>query len=149
MCIPLTNKLTNYLYGAEHYSRDSWLLEHFMVSQRLMEPEGSIPNSQELSTCPYPEPDQSVHITPSHLYKIQPTHLRLGLPSGLLPPGFPTNKLYASLFFPPLCYKPLPSHPPRLHYSNYTWRRLQIMKLFVMQFSPFSCRLIANLKDPS
>jgi hypothetical protein len=24
-----------------------------------MEPEGSIPNSQELSTCPYPEPDQS------------------------------------------------------------------------------------------
>jgi hypothetical protein len=24
-----------------------------------MEPEGSTPNSQELSTCPYPEPDQS------------------------------------------------------------------------------------------
>jgi hypothetical protein len=24
-----------------------------------MEPEGSLPNSQELSTCPYPEPDQS------------------------------------------------------------------------------------------
>jgi hypothetical protein len=24
-----------------------------------MEPEGSIPNSQELSTCSYPEPDQS------------------------------------------------------------------------------------------
>jgi hypothetical protein len=24
-----------------------------------MELEGSIPNSQELSTCPYPEPDQS------------------------------------------------------------------------------------------
>jgi hypothetical protein len=24
-----------------------------------MEPEGSIPNSQELSSCPYPEPDQS------------------------------------------------------------------------------------------
>jgi hypothetical protein len=24
-----------------------------------MEPEGSVPNSQELSTCSYPEPDQS------------------------------------------------------------------------------------------
>jgi hypothetical protein len=37
-----------------------------------MKPEGSIPNSQEFSTCPYPEPDQTnpVHINPSHLYKI-------------------------------------------------------------------------------
>jgi hypothetical protein len=31
-----------------------------------------------------------------------------------------------------------PSHPPRLDYSNYTWRREQIMKLPVMQFSPFT-----------
>jgi hypothetical protein len=31
-----------------------------------------------------------------------------------------------------------PSHPPRLDYSNYTWRRVQITKLLVMQFSPFS-----------
>jgi hypothetical protein len=39
-----------------------------------MEPEGSIQNSQELSTCPYPEPVQTnpVHITLSHLYKIHP-----------------------------------------------------------------------------
>jgi hypothetical protein len=27
-------------------------------------------------------------------------HLRLGLPSGLLPYGFPTNNLYTSLFSP-------------------------------------------------
>jgi hypothetical protein len=27
-------------------------------------------------------------------------HLRLGLPSGLLPSGFPTNNLYTFLFFP-------------------------------------------------
>jgi hypothetical protein len=31
-------------------------------------------------------------------------HLRLGLPSGLLPSGFPTNILYS-------CYMPCPSHP--------------------------------------
>jgi hypothetical protein len=47
------------LRGAEHYSRDPQSLGHSIVSQQFMEPEGSIPNSQELSTCPYPEPDQS------------------------------------------------------------------------------------------
>ena len=29
------------------------------------------------------------------------THLRLGLPSGLFPPGFPTKTLYTPLFSPP------------------------------------------------
>jgi hypothetical protein len=47
-----------------------------------MEPEGSIQNSQELSTCPY----------------TNPIHLRLGLPSALFPSGFPTNNLYVFLF---------------------------------------------------
>jgi hypothetical protein len=31
------------------------MLGHSIVSQHFMEPEGSIPNSQELSTCSYPE----------------------------------------------------------------------------------------------
>jgi hypothetical protein len=35
-----------------------------IVSQCFMEPEGLEPNSQELSTCSYPEPDQS---SPHHL----------------------------------------------------------------------------------
>jgi hypothetical protein len=35
------------------------MLGHSIVSQHFMEPEGSIPNSQELATCSYPEPDQS------------------------------------------------------------------------------------------
>jgi hypothetical protein len=42
-----------------------------------------------------------VHTTPSYLSKIRlvlSTHLRLGLPSGLFPSGFPTNIIYA-LFF--------------------------------------------------
>jgi hypothetical protein len=58
-----------------------------------MQPKGSIPNLQELSTCSCPEPDQS---SPHH--PIPP--LRLGLPSGLLPSGFPTNNLYTLLFSP-------------------------------------------------
>jgi hypothetical protein len=35
------------------------LLGHSIDSQHFMEPKGSILNSEELSTCPYPEPDQS------------------------------------------------------------------------------------------
>jgi hypothetical protein len=35
------------------------MLRHSIVSQHVMEPKGSIPNSQELSTCSYPGPDQS------------------------------------------------------------------------------------------
>jgi hypothetical protein len=33
-----------------------------------------------------------------------------------------------------------PPHPPRLYNSNYTWRRVQIMQLPVMQLSPPSRR---------
>jgi hypothetical protein len=66
-----------------------------------VEPEGLLPRSQELSTGPYPEPDQP---SPYHpiLSKIHFNiiyHLRLGLPSGLFPYDFPTKILYAFRFF--------------------------------------------------
>jgi hypothetical protein len=41
------------------------------------------------------------------------------------------------------CYMSRPSHPPRLHNFNYTWRRVQVMKLLIMQFSPTSCHFIS------
>jgi hypothetical protein len=41
------------------------------------------------------------------------------------------------------CYMPCPPHPPWLDHSNYTWRRVQAMKLLIMQFSPTSCHLIS------
>jgi hypothetical protein len=61
-----------------------------------MKPEGSLPYSQEPSTCPYPEPGQSsaYHLI---LSLILSTQLRFGHPSGLFPSGFPTNILYAFL----------------------------------------------------
>jgi hypothetical protein len=66
-----------------------------------MEPEVSLSCSQEPSTGPYPEPDQysSYHSIISKIY-FNIIHLRLGLPSGLFPSGFPTNILYAFLFSP-------------------------------------------------
>jgi hypothetical protein len=69
-----------------------------------MEPESSLQCSQEPSTGPYPEPDQSSPYL-SHPVSLRSvltlsTDLRLGLPSGLFPYGFPTNILYAFLFSP-------------------------------------------------
>jgi hypothetical protein len=65
-----------------------------------MEPEGSSPYTLEPATCLYPEPDQSSLCPPPNLSKIHSNiipHLRLGLPSSLLPSGFPTKALYAPL----------------------------------------------------
>jgi hypothetical protein len=48
---------------------------------------------------------------------------------------------------------PRPYHSPRLHnsnyyyiyyyYFNYTWQRVQVRKLLIMQFSSSSCHLIS------
>jgi hypothetical protein len=77
---------------------------------------------------------RSIQSTPPHSISprsilILSTHLHRCLPSGLFPCSFPTNNLYS-------CYMPHTSDPPRLDYFNYTWQRIQITKLLVMQFSP-------------
>jgi hypothetical protein len=122
-----------------------WGKYFHIVSQHFMELVGSIPNSQELSTCSYPYPDQS---SPHH--PIPP----LQDPSWYYPPAYVLVILVVSfpLAFPPIiytrsfypnsCYMARPSHPSRLDYCNYTWRRVQITKLFIMQFSPFSHHFI-------
>ena len=59
-----------------------------------MEPEGSLPHSQVPTPCPYPEPARSSPCPTSHFLKIHLIiilQLRLGLPSGLFPSGFPTK----------------------------------------------------------
>jgi hypothetical protein len=56
------------------------------------------------------------------------------------------------LAFPPISYMhsssphscclPCQSHPSWYNHSNYTWRRLQVTKLLIMQFSPTSRHFI-------
>ena len=66
-------------------------------------PEGSLPHSQKLVTCPYPEPDRSSpcpHPNSRRSILILSSHLHLGHPSGLLPSGLSTKNLYAPILSP-------------------------------------------------
>jgi len=85
-----------------------------------MEPEGSLPHLQVPATSLYPQPDQSSPCpsqpTSWRSILILYSHLRLGLPSGLFPSGFPTKTLYTPFLFH-TCYMPRPSHS-RFYHPN-------------------------------
>jgi hypothetical protein len=72
--IEINKKSNTYLliYGAEPFLRSCQLCSPSGNTQHFMEPEGSIPCSQEPSTGPYPEPYQSnpLHSIRSYLSKI-------------------------------------------------------------------------------
>jgi len=102
-----------------------------------MEPEGSLPHSQESATCPYPVPHQYSRCPPPFDFlKIQ-FNITLSSPSG-------PYKWYLSLKFPHLnetsplphtCYMLHPSHSSRFDHPNNIWWAVQIIKLLTMCFS--------------
>jgi hypothetical protein len=103
--VDVTSTLTiiNKLHVAAPFFISRQLYSYSENSQNFTEPEGSLPCSQELSTYPYPQPDQS---RPYHLilslkiHFVLSAHLHLGLPNGFFPSGFATDILYEFLFSP-------------------------------------------------
>ena len=85
----------------------SWETNRFSASPEIPRilwiPKVHYRNHKTPSPCPYPEPDQSSpcrHPTFWRSILILSSHLRLGLPSGLCPSGFPTRTLYTPLLSP-------------------------------------------------
>jgi len=84
-------------------------------------------HSHKPTTSPYPSPDESSQHYPSYFSKnhfnILPTMPR----SSKQPPSFK--------ILPDTCYMPYPYHP----WFDNIWLGVQIMKFFIIQFSPPSC----------
>jgi hypothetical protein len=97
---PSTHSLT---HGVEPFLRSRQLCSYSRASQHFMEP----------STGHILSQINPIHVTSSYLRSILTlsTHVRLGLPSGLFPSGFPADILYTFLFSIRATCPPCPSHP--------------------------------------
>ena len=82
----------------------SWEANRFSASQEIRHILGNPKVRYRIHKCPPPVPILSqihpVHATTSHFLEIIIPHLRLGLPTGPFPSGFPTKTLYIPLRFP-------------------------------------------------
>ena len=79
-------------------------------------------------------------IPPHHSFSrsilILSSHLRLGLPSGLLYSVCPTKTVYKPLLYSHTYYMTRPSHSSQFDHPINIGRGVQIIKLIIMQFSP-------------
>jgi hypothetical protein len=104
----------SFTHGSEPFLRSCQVCSYSRTSQHFMEPEVSLLCSQEPSTGPYSEPDDTVHTILSYLSKIYfnivhpPVTLFLTVSFLLMFP--PISYMHSSS--PQSCYVPYTSHPP-------------------------------------
>ena len=109
-----------------------------------MEPEGSLPHSQEPAISPYPDPDQSSPCPTFHFLKI---HFNIILPytprifQWSFPLRYPHPTLYAPFLSPYVLHAPPISFLLIYRPNNNLWG-VQSIKLFVMRYLTISCYLV-------
>jgi hypothetical protein len=105
-----------------------------------MEPEASLPCSQEPATGPY--------LNQMHtIFNLPPDFLRsilifLSMPRSFewsLSFRFSDQKFVCISNLYHACYMPRPCLPPRFDNPNNIWSRIRIVKILIVQLSPLSC----------
>ena len=93
----------------------------------------ALTTARHLSILSWARPIHSMlpHTTSRKFILMLSLHLRLGIPSGLFPSGFPTKILYSPLLSH-TCYMSRPSHSSRFHHPNNIWWCVQIIKLLIV-----------------
>ena len=110
-----------------------------------MEPDGSLPHSQEPDTCPYPEPDGFSLCPASNLSKIHFNIILSSMPrSSKCSPSlrFPHQNPESTSPLPHTCCLLCPSQPSWFDNPNNIWWGIQSITLPVMYSFPFSCQLV-------
>jgi hypothetical protein len=109
------------------------------ISPHFMQPESSLPHSQESATCPYPEPGRSsLFRPPFHLLKISFNIIIACAPAAL----FRFHHQDSVCTCPHSCYIPCPAYFSSFNYRNNIWWGVQSIKLFVTLYSSLPCYLV-------
>jgi hypothetical protein len=134
-------------HRAEPFLRSRQLRSHSRVPSILRNPTVHYRIHKSHTLVPVLSQINSIHNIPVYLSKI---HFNIVHPPTSLSPQWSLSFLLSNQhpicisLRPHSCYMPCQSHPPWLDHSNYTWRRVKVMKFLVMQFSPASFPQVTN-----